>query len=267
MEIESKSKTYAWVTSFFFLVLPVLVDLVFIPGAWLQLLVRAAYVAFMAWLFFKVDHPLKHLALFFLIWVPLEINLFSQCFIQFNEKSKTHTDIFHAIALLIFFYRLRRPLPDSIFKIKITLREFGQVWLAVMGLAVAIIPIALAVGFIEFNPKSVDHPLDVVELSLKILAYLIAVAIPEELLFRVQLFHSLEEASLMLKLVASSLLFAMAHILNETANHPPPNWWYFLFSGVAGVAYGYMYIRTGRMFVAALLHAMVDGIWLHFFRI
>jgi hypothetical protein len=61
-------------------------------------------------------------------------------------------------------------------------------------------------------------------------------------------------------LTISSLIFGAAHL-----NDPSPDWRYFLLATIAGVFYGFAYIRTKKITVAAIVHTLVDAIWKLYF--
>jgi len=63
-------------------------------------------------------------------------------------------------------------------------------------------------------------------------------------------------------LLVASLIFGLSHIIHA----PFPNWKYVLLATIAGLFYGHTWMRTGSLFPAALVHALVDISWHVLFR-
>jgi membrane protease YdiL (CAAX protease family) len=47
----------------------------------------------------------------------------------------------------------------------------------------------------------------------------------------------------------------MAHQNNATAGYPAPNWTYAAMATLAGLAYGWVWRRTGKITASAVTHA------------
>jgi membrane protease YdiL (CAAX protease family) len=128
-------------------------------------------------------------------------------------------------------------------------------------LGAIIIPLGTAVHFINFDP-TVAHwkslPADAIGIFL-------LTAWPEELLFRGLLQNSLSRtlSSEAGGWVAASMIFGLAHITN---NGVFPNWRYALLATIAGIFYGRTWRKTGSIFPAAIVHALVDTTWHLLFR-
>ncbi|MDZ7316933.1 MAG: CPBP family intramembrane metalloprotease [candidate division KSB1 bacterium] len=106
------------------------------------------------------------------------------------------------------------------------------------------------------------------------------VALPEELLFRavfykyfLQIFQGRKWA-VGTAIFASSLLFALAKSRSPLppsgpyfmAADSPFSWSYAFFSFVAGGFYAWIFIRTKKLTAAVWLHALLDWVWMIFFR-
>jgi membrane protease YdiL (CAAX protease family) len=128
-------------------------------------------------------------------------------------------------------------------------------------LGAIIIPLGTAVHFINFDP-TVAHwkslPADAIGIFL-------LTAWPEELLFRGLLQNSLSRtlSSKAAGWIAASVIFGLAHITN---NGVFPNWRYALLATIAGIFYGRTWRKTGSIFPAAIVHALVDTTWHLLFR-
>jgi membrane protease YdiL (CAAX protease family) len=128
-------------------------------------------------------------------------------------------------------------------------------------LAAIVIPLGTALHFIKFDP-TVAHwkslPADAIGIFL-------LTAWPEELLFRGLLQNSLSRtfSSQAGGWIAASVIFGLAHIAN---NGVFPNWRYALLATIAGIFYGRTWRKTGSIFPAAIVHALVDTTWHLLFR-
>ncbi|MFQ5791756.1 MAG: type II CAAX prenyl endopeptidase Rce1 family protein [Acidobacteriota bacterium] len=122
------------------------------------------------------------------------------------------------------------------------------------------IPVGLAIGFIEYHPRTPD----VLGLLSSFVTIFLFIGLPEELLFRglVQNFLEKSLARGWGSLLLAAVIFGAAHL----NNHPAPNWAYFLLASMAGIFYGRAYTQSGGLLVPAALHALVDTTWRAFFR-
>ncbi len=122
---------------------------------------------------------------------------------------------------------------------------------------VVAIPFGLATDFISFNVKP-----DVVKGLLAPIGIFLFIAYPEELLFRglLQNFLSKKFGSERIALVVAAVFFGATHLNNGLQ----PDWRYFVLATVAGLFYGAAYIKTKNLFVPAVIHALVDSVWIQF---
>jgi len=58
----------------------------------------------------------------------------------------------------------------------------------------------------------------------------------------------------------TGLLFGATHLNNGLH----PDWRYFVLATVAGLFYGAAYIKTQNLFVPAVIHTLVDAVWIQF---
>ena len=128
-------------------------------------------------------------------------------------------------------------------------------------LAVILIPLGIALRFIQFDPAQArwkSLPFDATSIFL-------LTAWPEELLFRGLLQNSLSRtlSSQNAGWFVASAIFGLAHITNNGAF---PNWRYVLLAVIAGIFYGRAWRKTNSIFPAAIIHALVDTVWHVTFR-
>jgi hypothetical protein len=85
------------------------------------------------------------------------------------------------------------------------------------------------------------------------------VGLPEELLFRGIVQDAfIRLTSVRTGWVLASVVFGAMHLAKH---YPPLNWPYAILATGAGLAYGWVYLRTGRLAAAALTHGVVNWIW------
>lgn len=143
-----------------------------------------------------------------------------------------------------------------------------QIVLLCLGAFMALaLPVGLATGFLGFNPR-----IDTMRLVATPLGIFFFIALPEELLFRgiiLGLIRSRlrvsgvdEKKSMVWALLISSFLFGISH----WHDFGPPPLTYVSLASVAGIFYGWTYIKTRSLTAAVLLHTLVDVLWELFFH-
>lgn len=173
-----------------------------------------------------------------------------------------------AVALALFLYRVVRPLRTLDVRLALSRRELLLALAAAAAVAIVALPAGFATGFVVFNPKwhGVAHA------AAKLLGLVVFVGVPEELLFR----GLIQEGLSRLRgprtgWIAASLLFGLTHITKPTGLPPAIdhvlrlNWRYALLAAIAGLAYGWVYRRTGKVSAAALTHGAVNWLWSTYF--
>jgi membrane protease YdiL (CAAX protease family) len=123
-------------------------------------------------------------------------------------------------------------------------------------LAAIVIPLGTVLRFIRFDPTMAHWK----SLPADSVGIFMLTAWPEELLFR-GLLQNLLSRTLSNETggwIAASVIFGLAHIMN---NGVFPNWRYALLAAIAGIFYGRTWRKTGSIFPAAVVHALVDTTW------
>jgi membrane protease YdiL (CAAX protease family) len=121
------------------------------------------------------------------------------------------------------------------------------------------IPLALAVRFVHWGPKSVEGWSYLLELVGTMLGTYAAVALAEEFAFRgitQNLLTSTLRKPHLAQLIAS-VLFGLAHLPTGTF----PNWRYALVAAVAGWFYGRAYLERQSIVPAMVAHTLVVVSW------
>jgi hypothetical protein len=160
-----------------------------------------------------------------------------------------------AVAAALFLLVVVHPLRTFDVGLGLTVRELGLALAAVGALAVVAIPLGFAVGFLTFQSRW----LGVTHGALRLLGLILFTGLPEEMLFR----GTIQEAFTRLwgpraGLAIGSAIFGLLHLLKHPTH---PNWGYGLLATAAGLAYGWVYQRTGKLAAAAVAHGAVDWIW------
>jgi membrane protease YdiL (CAAX protease family) len=148
----------------------------------------------------------------------------------------------------LYFFVVARPLEGVGYRWSLTRRDVATAALVFAAYAAIAIPVGFATHFIVWNPR-VSAP-DVI--LRPIIVYLIT-AVPEEFLFRGLIQNLLSRwLGVPLGLAIGSVIFGLSHL-------PDPR--YAVLATVAGVAYGWVYLRTGKVTASAITHALVDAVW------
>jgi hypothetical protein len=160
--------------------------------------------------------------------------------------------------LALFCFLAVRPIEVIGFTFRLTKRDVVQALIAFGWFFPLALVFGTTTGFVPFEPH-IPHPALVLPV---ILGITFMVALPEEVLFRGLLQNLLQRAARtsrgrLLALITASVLFGFTHI----NNHPRFDWRYVAVASVAGIAYGTVYNRTGKVTAAAITHAFVDIVW------
>ena len=148
----------------------------------------------------------------------------------------------------LYFFLVARPLEGIGYRWSLTRRDVVTAVLVFAAYAAIAIPVGFATHFITWNPR-VSMP-DV--LLRPIIIYLVT-AVPEEFLFRGLIQNLLARwLGVPLGLAIGSVIFGLSHL-------PDPR--YAVLATIAGVAYGWVYLRTGKVTASAITHALVDAVW------
>jgi len=148
----------------------------------------------------------------------------------------------------LYFFLVARPLEGVGYRWALTRRDVATAVLVFLGYAAIALPIGFTTHFITWNPRAAAPGL----LLQPIIIYLVT-AVPEEFLFRGLIQNLLSRRlGVPLGLAVGSVIFGLSHL-------PDPR--YAVLATIAGVAYGWVYLRTGKVTASAITHALVDAVW------
>ena len=160
-----------------------------------------------------------------------------------------------AIDLALFLLAVVRPLRTFDVGVGLSARDVGIALAAVAVLAVVAIPGGFALGFLSVESRWLGLAHGVARL----IGLIVFVGLPEELLFRGTVQEALSRLwSPRTGWIAASIVFGLVHLPKHA---PPLNWRYAILAALAGLAYGWVYRKTGRLWAAAVTHGTVDWIW------
>jgi membrane protease YdiL (CAAX protease family) len=163
-----------------------------------------------------------------------------------------------AMNLALFCFLVIRPLAGIGFTFRLRRRDVVHALIAFGWFFPLALVLGTATGFVPFEPHLPDPALIIPV----VLGITFMVALPEEVLFRGLIQNLLTRTAgtargRFVALLAASILFGCSHF----NNHPTFDWRYVSIASVAGIAYGIVYNRTGKVTAAAITHALVDIVW------
>ena len=148
----------------------------------------------------------------------------------------------------LYFFLVARPLDGVGYGWSLTGRDAATAVIVFAAYAAIALPVGFGTHFITWNPRAAKPGL-----SLQPLIIYLVTAVPEEFLFRGLIQNLLSRwLGIPLGLAIASVVFGLSHL-------PDPR--YAVLATIAGVAYGYVYLRTGKVTASAITHALVDAVW------
>lgn len=202
-----------------------------------------------------------------LIWLPVELNYFSQPTIPVIDGAISILGLV-AIILTVFLFTIVGDVPELGLTFQWRYQDIERAfWYFLLFVAVVGIPVGFAGQL--FAISSSFPSLEQIFISVFFVYFFIA--LPEELVFRGIIQNVLSKKLENIKnggiisIAIASLLFAGAHIFmkhlpffsgSSHLLHKPVA--YFLLSAGAGIFYGLAFIKTRKVTAAALTHTLVD---------
>lgn len=195
--------------------------------------------------------PVRELAAAVALWLPIEFHLLPT--LPMPVAGGYNAVPFLALVEGLYLFLIARPLEGVGYTYRLTWRDVRLAVTAFALFAVVAIPIGLGTRFLAWNP---DMRLSSVIVR-PILIYLVT-AVPEEFLFRGLI------QNLLTRWLGAPRALPIAAVIFGLAHFPDPR--YMLLATFAGVAYGWTYLRTGKITASAVTHALVDGVWVGVLR-
>jgi len=189
------------------------------------------------------------------LWLPIEFSLF-----RMIGVSQATAIVIGMVAGILAF----RSRPDvlnvaaafNLRTMNLSDAALHFAWFSAIGL-----PLGFAIGFIypAVRWPSVDG------IIMLLAGIFLLNALPEEILFRGIIQHSLESVtkSPIVSLMVTALIFGMAHLNNGPSL---PNYRYFVMATLAGIAYGLAWRRHRNVLTSTITHTLVNVVWRLFLR-
>lgn len=197
------------------------------------------------------------------LWLPIEFGLVRGFNIIFRDDIQIPALAFAAPALGLYMFRGLGDLAGIGYSLRIRAQDAMLAAGGIIFLALTLIPLGTGTGFINFSLLHPSVP-DAVKL---ILGIYFLVALPEELLFRGILQNLLQKTFLFRRgpdaaLAVAAAVFGLAHYNNFS----PPDWRYVYLAALAGTVYGWVYRKSGKTTVSAMVHTGVNFFWAILFK-
>ncbi len=201
-------------------------------------------------------------AIWLFIWIPFDLRWNYDLWFGYGGGYNWWSIAISVLAVL--GWQRLRDLPEFGYRLLPQIKDITIALAATVVFAAIVIPIGLAIDFLQFPPSKSPQILPTV---LMFVSIILTVAIPEELFFRGILQHGLDQMyhRRWLVLLAVSFLFGLMHWNN--ADDLTTKIAYTALATLAGVFYGWTYRRSGNNLLAPVLtHALVDTIWATFLQ-
>jgi membrane protease YdiL (CAAX protease family) len=257
-----------------FSILPILYDFIYNQLGWM-ILVRIFYLSF---LFFALYNrnihslPFAHPFIYLLIFFPLDLDILPGGSILLDGGISLKTVVMGTVPVAFYLYNVVYPLEPTNsneygVKFEFSSKHFLYSFLGCIVLTGTVLPTSFFLDFVKFKEDVEPFSTFIIQL----LVFFLAVGVPEEFFFRVLFLFVWKQvfpnSSNLKYLLISSIFFGLAHLITPTPGHPAPNYAYCFLATLFGLMYGTIYLKTKQLFHAALVHAMVDSIWLHWFML
>ncbi len=202
-----------------------------------------------------------------LLWVPFDYRWTYAIWPGPDKLNYSGPSVLLVVITVYLFVVLRR-LPDVGYNLIPSWKDIKVGIIATLVFAAIIIPIGLLTHFLRFPPS---NPIMLTGVILGFVGIFLTVAVPEELIFRGILQNGLAKDFLNMTkldaqsarwtaLLVASIIFGLFHWNNS---HDPL---YVIFASIAGLFYGWAYIKGDSIWAPALAHTLVDLIWAVVFK-
>lgn len=193
------------------------------------------------------------------LWIPFDHRWYSsfwpgRFFFGYNFLSLI------VVLMIVFLFQLIQGQADMGYRLIPRRADFPLVFVLTLAVAVLIIPAGVISGFLSFRSAIRIRPDDL----LTFVGIFLTIGLVEEIVFRGIVQRYLEKIfrSHWPALITASVLFGLTHWNNAAPGFAVH---YIIFASIAGVLYGTAYKKSGSLFPAIFLHALVDLIWLVLF--
>lgn len=202
--------------------------------------------------------PGRTLGAVLVLWVLLDFGWVTPFRVPAGEEGLNLMRLLVLVLTLVLFV-VCAPVRDLGYTFRISRGDAGRAFTALVAMAVVLVPLGLGIGFLEYGWV----PFDPLEWAVMAVALYFATTLHEEFLFRGLVQNTVEKTwggprAALWGLVVGSVVFGVVHLNNP----PAPNYAYVLMAGLAGTAYGWVWLVTRKVTVSALTHLAVNWIWM-----
>lgn len=194
--------------------------------------------------------PLRILMAAVSLWLPIEFDLLPS--LRLPDPGGLRAMPLVGLTNGLFLFLVACPVQGVGYTFRLRRGDVGPALLATLIFALVGVPIGLATGFLQWHPR-----VEWVTTVVAPLAIYLATGVPEEFLFRGLIQNALEQWFARAALPLAAVIFGLAHL---------PDMRYVVLATLAGVAYGWVYMKTRKITAAAITHALVDWIWVLLLR-
>jgi len=210
------------------------------------------------------------------LWLPVEFGFVPELGIP-HAQSVVGLYLLIGLNILLYIYLVVRQLPGMGYTFRLKDHEWRTAIMNFLILLVIVILIGLLTQFISFSRYMPSFG----EMLQKLLFICFFVALPEEILFRGVALNLIEKRLAgvknagMVAVVITSVIYGLAH--GNNANPPfidlslgslgvwQVPWAFIILTTIAGFFYGLTYIKTRKIFAAAVVHLLINWVWFVFF--
>jgi membrane protease YdiL (CAAX protease family) len=210
--------------------------------------------------------PVKHRPLdwmdilaILILWFPIEFDWLPDASAHLAAGVSLPVAKLTGVDLAFLLFLVIRPISRLGYNWRLSARDVRLALMALVGFCIVSLPLGIAIHFI--TPALA--PFEPLQWLLGFIAIYLLIGVPEELLFRGVIQNLIEQrfGRSWITLLAAALIFGAAHLDNSTPGYPAPNFAYLLMAGIAGVAYGWAWRKSGKITSSALTHTLVDWLW------
>ena len=192
------------------------------------------------------------------LYLPIELSALARAWQVSYAGIPSPTHAFSQVLgmnLALFCFLVIRPLDGMGFTLRLKKPDVVQALVAFAWFFPVALAFGVATGLVPFTPHLPSAALVIP----MILGKSLMVALPEEVLFRGLLQNLMQRAAPSARwrvaaLIVSSVIFGFTHV----NNNPLFDWRYVTIASVAGIAYGVVYNRTGKVTASAITHSLID---------
>jgi membrane protease YdiL (CAAX protease family) len=194
--------------------------------------------------------PVRMLAAAVTLWLPIEFDVLPS--LPLPPPGGFRGAPLAALANGLYLCLVACPVDRIGYTFRLRRRDVTLALLATGVYAVVGVPLGLGTHFLQWHPR-----IDLASAVVVPLAIYLVTAVPEEFLFRGLIQNGLQRSFGRAALPVAAVIFGFAHL---------PDLRYVVLATLAGLAYGWVYARTGRITASAITHALVDWIWVFLLR-